>query len=87
VKEFREHHVEYGSNWIRDCGNGQYREGPVFTPQGIVHCYADANTSTFLIVHEGRRYRVAQKRAAAQSARGMAITAGRFARQVANGQF
>jgi hypothetical protein len=64
-------------------------EGPVLTPDGIVHCYAQGdeqneNHTRLDFVWQGRLY-MRQFPKVRMTARGMATAAGRFAREVANG--
>lgn len=64
-----------------------FEDGIIFTPQGIVHVYSQGDKeknhkqSTFLrMIYKGRMY--LQRRKKRYSKRGLAIIAGKFAREV-----
>lgn len=65
-------------------GVGSWWDGEVVTPQGIVSVYSDERYTRLDFVYGGRLY-MRNDRGGKRTERGLAILAGRFAREIAGG--
>lgn len=62
-----------------------YRVGAIATPHGFVFTLAGDGRTELWFIWQGREYRFSEERG--HSTRGLAILAGRFARDVIGGKF
>lgn len=60
--------------------HGNYLEGMVFTPHGIVAVYSQEDATTFRTVVDGQLYHMGERRG--RTARGLAILAQRWMREI-----